>query len=95
MGIYILNFLLNFYCVIIHWNIDIGIWCFLGKVLNFDIFCRDKSWIPFECNRGTIDNFRMKIMEYAVKKLYLDLSLYPCSSQVALLNNLGDLLSWC
>ena len=34
MGIYKLNFLLNFYPVIIHQNIDIGIEYFLEKVLN-------------------------------------------------------------
>ena len=51
MGIYILNFLLNFYCVIIHQNIDIGIEYFLEKVLNFDIFCQDnKLWASFEYN---------------------------------------------
>ena len=38
MGIYILNFLLNFHCVIIHWSIDIRIDSFLEKVLNVDIF---------------------------------------------------------
>ena len=43
MGIYILNFLLNFHCVIIHQNIDIGIEYFPEKVLNFDIFCRDNK----------------------------------------------------
>ena len=49
MGIYILNFLLNFHCVIVHQKIDIGIKYFLEKVLIFDIFCRDKkSWLPFE-----------------------------------------------
>ena len=35
MGIYILNFLLNFHCVIIHRNIDIGIEYLLEKVLTF------------------------------------------------------------
>ena len=48
--IYILNFFQNFYFVIIHWKIDGGIGCFLWKVLNFDIFGRGKSWVPFECN---------------------------------------------
>ena len=33
-----INFLLNFHCVIIHWHIDIKIEYFLEKVLNFDIF---------------------------------------------------------
>ena len=43
------NLLQNFYCVIIRWNIDIGIEYFLEKILNFDIFYRDnKSWVPFE-----------------------------------------------
>ena len=36
MGIHKLNFLLNFDCVIIHRNIDVGIAYFLEKVLNFD-----------------------------------------------------------
>ena len=43
MGIYILNFLLNFYCVNIHQNIDIGMEYILEKELNFDIFCRDNK----------------------------------------------------
>ena len=43
MGIYILNFLLNIYCVIIHRNIDMGIVYFIEKVLNFDNFCRDNK----------------------------------------------------
>ena len=43
MGIYILNFLLYFYCIIIHRNIDIGIEYLLEKVMNYDIFCADKK----------------------------------------------------
>ena len=43
MGLYILNFLLKFYYVIIHRNIDIEIKYILEKVLNFDIVCRDNK----------------------------------------------------
>ena len=61
MGICILNFLLNFYCVISHQNMHIGIQYFLEKILKFDIFCRDhKSWVLFESNPffGVINKYR-------------------------------------
>ena len=33
----------DFFCVIIHHNIDMGIEYIHQKVLNFDIFCRDNK----------------------------------------------------
>ena len=33
----------EFYCVIIHRNIDMGIEYIRQKVLNFDIFCQDNK----------------------------------------------------
>ena len=43
MGIFLLQLLLNFHCVIIYQNIEIEIERFLEKVLNVDIFYRDMS----------------------------------------------------
>ena len=54
MGIYKLSFLQNFYCVIFHRNINIGIEYFLEKVLNFDVFAETSH--SFSLNITNVDS---------------------------------------
>ena len=57
MGIYILNFRLNFHCVIIHRNTHTGIECLLEKVLQVCV-CQGSFKIPVPNNKLLISQKR-------------------------------------